>query len=531
VTGARNKIVFAIALLLAPASAARAQQVYPGCMVPPTKFNHVWYIDPVNGTTPAAGGNGSRAAPWNSLPAVFAATTGYTYPLLTTAPYRQAGAFVPGPLAGPIAPGDEILLMNGNYGAMQIGVYQGPINNPQFVTIAAAPGQTPFFTSLGVSGSSGFAFEGIKVQKTVPTQSGSVINVSSSPGYPTSNIVLSNMNVSNADPSVYMTWTAAQWEANTGVGINLAGEALTTCVSVVNSTIQATHFGVNVFAYQVLVDSNEIKYFGDDGIDYSGNHLRMTRNYIHDGLNYTAAHWDGFQGYSPAFTAPALYGTYTDMVIDSNRILRQADPANPMPAPWIDGIDNYGMVPSQYDGMTITNNAIITSGCNGIVFNGLTNSTVANNTVIDDGSAVNPTCVPGIRITDYPGTPILNSNDRIFNNYGALGVQNNATNNVTFDHDVIPHNGGPNLAYQVLQSSGTWAFGYLATPGQYGDGTTLIDAGGPASEFTIISPSTLTWNLTPLPGSQVAGAGTSVGAPLTDIAGAARAVPVGAWAF
>ena len=83
-----------------------AAQVYPGCAVLPTTFNHIWYIDPVNGKTSADGGLGTRAASWNSLEAVFLVRPGYKAPLLTSAPYRhwRAGADVyePGPDSGPI---------------------------------------------------------------------------------------------------------------------------------------------------------------------------------------------------------------------------------------------------------------------------------------------------------------------------------------------------------------------------------------------------------------------------------------------
>ena len=68
---------------------AGAVEVYPGCPVPPTTFNHIWYIDPVNGKTAAAGGLGTQAAPWNSLQAAFSVQPGYTTPLLSTAPYRH----------------------------------------------------------------------------------------------------------------------------------------------------------------------------------------------------------------------------------------------------------------------------------------------------------------------------------------------------------------------------------------------------------------------------------------------------------
>jgi len=108
-----------VILLLSYVFPAVAAQVYNGCAEPPATFRSVWYIDPVNGKTAAAGGNGSQAHPWNSLSAVTNAVTGYSYPLLSTAPYRHLNAagtayvFATGSGAGPIKPGDEILLMSG----------------------------------------------------------------------------------------------------------------------------------------------------------------------------------------------------------------------------------------------------------------------------------------------------------------------------------------------------------------------------------------------------------------------------------
>ena len=70
--------------LLFLALPAYAVEVYPGCNVPPATPNQVWYIDAVNGKTPAAGGDGSQAHPWNTLLAVVSPTVqpGYTTPLL-----------------------------------------------------------------------------------------------------------------------------------------------------------------------------------------------------------------------------------------------------------------------------------------------------------------------------------------------------------------------------------------------------------------------------------------------------------------
>jgi hypothetical protein len=226
--GPRALICAGVFCLAAPiGGGARAAEVYPGCAVPPTTFNHVWYVDPVNGKTVSAGGLGTQAAPWNSLQAIFSASSGYKYPLLTTAPYVRnptTGLFSPGPDAGPIQPGDEILLMSGNYGDIAIGSqYGGANNSPAFVTIAAAPGQAPVLTLLYIMSSSGFVVSGLKVQSLGAGRIPLVSINSADPTHSTSNIILHNLNVSSADPSVYATWTQPEWVANTRVGVSAKG--------------------------------------------------------------------------------------------------------------------------------------------------------------------------------------------------------------------------------------------------------------------------------------------------------------------
>src|SRR4029077_11250015 len=161
-------------LLLSFAVPVRAAQVYSGCAAPPSTFRHVWCFDPAHGKTQAAGGNGSQASPWNNLQALVQAEPGYSYPLLTTAPYPQtlvagkAAVTTTGPKAGPIAPGDEILLMSGNYGNVWINIWAAEISNSAFVTVAPVPGQTPVLTSLFVSGTNDGVFNGLKVQSPQP---------------------------------------------------------------------------------------------------------------------------------------------------------------------------------------------------------------------------------------------------------------------------------------------------------------------------------------------------------------------------
>jgi Right handed beta helix region len=523
-----------LCLAAAFADSAVAAQVYPGCAVPPTTFNHVWIIDPVNGKTPAAGGLGTQAAPWNSLQAAFSVEAGYTTPLLSTAPYRHpnpanpADAFSPG--GGPIQPGDEILLMSGEYGDISIGYWNMGVVNPQFVTIAAAPSQTPVLSSLAITGSSGFVFSGIKVQSlTTRRYQPALVNiVDRGSALPTSNIVLSNVNLSAADPSVTAAWTQAQWVANTRVGINAAGSdngANTTCVSIVGSHITAVFFGVEAMANRMLLTGNEIDHFGDDGVDYAASNLTMTQNYIHDVLDFGVhAHPDGFQGYAGKPVAPATYATFSNILIDSNRIIRRTDPNLPFPF-WLDGIDDYSYQGVSYTGMTITNNLIVTTSCAGILFGSISNSVIANNTVVGDGLGAGG-CSPGVNIGNKTGDGPSSRDTRVFNNIASeLGAYTLAPG-VTADHNVLLYKSRGAIASWYVNGAAV----YMAKPGVYGDHNIIVGRGA-EGEFVNFDPAKAVFDMRLKAGARAIGAGSPDGAPPVDITGAARGKPVDAGAY
>jgi hypothetical protein len=519
----------AVILLLCYVFPANAQQVYEGCRTPPSTFKNVWYVDRVNGKTAAAGGNGSQASPWNSLEAVFQTTTGYNYPLLTTAPYRNANGFVPGPNAGPIEPGDEILLMSGHYGAVSVGQYKAPINNSSFVTIAAAPGQTPVFASLTVSASSGFVFSGIMVRSLQTTQNETaLVNIGDQgASYPTSNIVLTNMNVSSAAPSVYSTWTQAEWEANTRTGVSANGSnngANTTCISLTDSLITANHFDVWWGANNSLLSGNQLSYFGDDAVDYAASNISMTNNYVHDALNFNVgAHMDAFQGYAGTPAEGATYFTFSNVLIDSNRIIDQASASNPFPT-WLDCIDDYSYELVVYEAMKITNNVCVTSSVDGIVFINLKNSIIANNTVIQDGLA-GETAIPFITM-EASTAGLTNAAVRVFNNLTSGLNMQSPDLTITADHNVVPHEAQGPLIYWLVKGVGT----YISAPGTYGNANT-IDSGGPTSEFVEFDPSTLIYDLKLKARAPAVGAGTATGAPAIDILGVERTAPYDAGAY
>src|SRR5579871_3212352 len=279
---------------------AHGQQVYPGCAIPPASPNNVWYIDAVNGS---ASGNGSQAQPWSSLQAVVTSVNGAS-PLLSTVPYRHRdanGAWVVAPNpAAPIQPGDEILLMSGNYGDVVIGSYNTAITNSQFVTIAAAAGQTPVLSTLFVVSTTNWVFSGLKVQSlaTAANKNALIYVTSGGASYPTSNIVFENMTASSQDN--ISSWTQAQWLANGREGMSIRGAAggqYTTCVSVSGSRFANVTTGVALTANQTLFTDNQIDHFGDDGLDYAANNLTITQNYIHDNNSLgDGNHEDAMQG-------------------------------------------------------------------------------------------------------------------------------------------------------------------------------------------------------------------------------------------
>src|SRR5580700_6008521 len=238
---------------------AGAAEVYPGC-AQPGPAGKVWYLDPVNGKSPAAGGDGSKTAPWNSLPGIlsFRLPPGYTRPLLSSVPYFHVvdgkRIYVADQLGSPpIQPGDTIKLMSGDYGDIVIGDYLQQVVNPSFVTVEAAPGHAPVFSTLFIRSTNKWFFKGIKVQSLLGTNNNKQALVSvtdQGASLPTSDIILENMQVSSADSTD--GWTQEQWLARVRViGILAKGGdqgADTTCVSVTNSHISKVIFGAEVMA-------------------------------------------------------------------------------------------------------------------------------------------------------------------------------------------------------------------------------------------------------------------------------------------
>jgi len=524
-----------VILLVCYVYPAHAQQVYHDCATPPSTFRNVWYIDPVNGKTQAAGGNGSQAHPWNSLEAVAAAVTGYPYPLLTTAPYRHlnaagnAAVFAAGPAAGPIKPGDEILLMSGNYGNVGMCQYNTEISNSSFVTVAAAPGQTPVLTALGLCSTSMWAFHGLKVQSleaaaTATSYLVSVTDQAQAPGFPTSNIVFENMTISSQDD--VSGWTQAQWVANARNGFwahSSAGGLNTKCISMTGSHISNVKTGAALGADFTLFSGNEIDHFGDDGIDYGASNLSITKNYIHDNLNIgDGTHPDAMQGVIGVLPAGVAVNNFEAVSIDSNTVIRQTDPNLAFPG-GLQGIDAFD---SDWTNLSVTNNVVITTACWGIAFSSVHGGLIANNTAVNDGLlASSSVCSPAISVGDKTHEGSSSDDVTVINNLANVISVYNLDHGVTAGHNVGMATAGAVFVWYV-----NGVAKYYGSPGTYWDAD-IIAAGGPAAEFVDFDPSTLTYNVKLKANAPAIGAGTATRAPAVDILGVTRTAPPDAGAY
>jgi parallel beta-helix repeat protein len=508
---------------------AHAAKVYPGCAQPgPT--GKVWYLDPVNGKTPAAGGNGSRTAPWNSLVAVlsFKVPPGYTRPLLSSVPYFHIvdgkKVYAADQLGSPpIRPGDTIELMSGDYGDIAIGDYLQQVVNPSFVTVEAAPGQTPVFSTLYIRSTNKWVFKGVKVQSPIGTNNNKqnlVTVTDQGAAHPTSDIILENMEVSSADNTD--GWTQPDWLARVRVvGISAKGGdhgADTTCVSVTNSHISKVIFGAEVMANNMLFSGNDIDRFGDDGIDYVASNILIAKNYIHDDLDLgSGAHMDGMQGYP---------GASSNVVIDSNRVIRQTDPKLPFPN-YLQGIDAFD---GDWTNITVTNNVVVTSACWGIFLASVHGGKVINNTVVADGMVPQPgNCKPVVAVGDktHQGSP---SSDVIIRNNIANGLNiYNLDPNMTMDHNICLGINGKCQILTYVDGKPDWG---VVKPGMHGDHN-IIDGRGASRMFVNFDPAKFAYDLRLRPEAPAIGAGNAADSPAVDITGASRKgrVDIGAYQY
>ncbi len=409
--------------------------------------------------------------------------------------------------------GDIIYLTSGNYGAVSISKKYS-----QFLTLKAAAGQTPIFSSLTVSDSSHLVIDGITVLGggvRAVTPGGILVRVNSS-----DNIIFRNSTVESTSGT--FPWkeqtvlTSLDPTVAPSDGINASQDY---CIALTGNTIQNVFNGIYVGGDEVgtdgqnyLVYGNNINYFAGDGIDHSATNILMQGNHITNSLdicNLQCIHTDGIQGWN---YDDKLGITNENVVIDSNFIQSQTGTSLSMASTDLHGISIFD---GYWKNVTVSNNVILTSSITGISLAGVNGLHVVNNTVMNiplNGVSQNQaywmysgiTSITVGGVTHEGGTT---SNAIVRNNIGSLVAPTAASSgNCPYTESYCPHTPDPGVEQDhnisLVQSSYT-----------------------PQELFVTFNMATNQFNLHLMgtaPTNPAIGTGTSSLMPYFDITGAVR---------
>ena len=490
------RVVCALGLLSLSLDRAWALEVPPGCDAPQASGGgHTFFVDPARGDK---GNDGSEQRPWRTLAEVLDRAAH----LVATRSYVRTrdGLAPPSPInpAAPIQPGDTIVLMSGDHGAVDVPGYV----NADFISVVAGKDQSPLVRSMHLWASSHWLFRGVKFQaaKTASDTNRPLVNIESHNWLgPSDNIVIVDSSFSTEDET--RGWRAEDW-VNKPFEPGLASSAR--CMTLSNNHLYNLRDAISITGDHSLIEANLIEDFGNDGIDIIASDLVIRGNRIRSGRHTPTEqlHADGIQGWTWPRDA-----TNRNVVIDSNSVIN-LNPAND------NDLQGISIFDGQWDGLTVTNNVVVTNAWHGIALYGVTNAVVANNTV----AAARPDLFKTwLMIHDSKGKA-PSRNVLVRNN---IAVQISAQGeNLTVDHNIaeqkIEFQSGPLLS--------------LALHGAVGDHN-VVDP-NIFKTFADYDAGNGHFDLRPGALSLAAGAGERDRAPFLDIEGRPRVDPfdIGAYA-
>jgi Right handed beta helix region len=434
----------------------------------PKRPLHIYYADPINGSM---NGDGSAARPWSTLSAVIAAN-------LINGQDKTSGV---------VHAGDLLYLLSGHHGSIHLKAGTNNCVNTDFISVQAAPGNVPILDQLLVEGASKWIFRGMTISQTAPSSNSRLILARFSG---CDNIVL-DKNIVCSQPDV-SKWGPSDWASMAAFyGIYFDGTSST----IINNTVVNVENGVYIAGDGIILRSNAIDSFANDGIDFSSNDSIIQYNSVtnHYGQWNDGQHHDGIQGWS----LNGLMGS--NVVIDSNIVMASTGiyPAIPQPT----GVgDDYMQGLSIFDppwtNVTVTNNVVAAAGYHGLSMYGITNSVIANNTVVNQSSDAD--FIAWLGVFAVSGVPMSN-----------VIVQNNIANNfkvlnpgaVVDDH---------NLSF-TYNSIYTWS------NNSWSNVPSNIVVSDPKTVFVKYQPSSASFDFNLVTGSPAIGAGNAANAPMLDI--------------
>lgn len=358
--------------------------------VAPPALGADFHVDPVGGSD---SGDGSAARPWRSLQSVVerqVETRNWE-----SLPYEGKG-LVPVNAGAPVKGGDTIWLGSGDHGALTIlGAY-----NATPVTVSAAPGATPRFTSVLVRSAQHWILRGFSVSPSHGASPGTgTIVVVENHGWsgPASDVVIDGFEIFTV-PDERVWATPADWDAHSASAVTATGDRVT----VRNCWIRNVNYGIAVTGRGSRVEHNAIDGFCGDGLRGLGDDEVFEYNLVKNARDVNADHRDGFQSWS---VGPGGVGTgvVRNVTLRGNVIIGHEPGVR-----FAGTLQGIGCFDGAYDGWVVENNVVLTDHWHGISFYGASHLRIVNNTVLDL-NAVDPG-PPWILVTAHKdGTPSRDS--------------------------------------------------------------------------------------------------------------------------
>ena len=482
VSWAKTATLLLLCVVVCTSNKAQAGSSPIGCAVPKRPV-HIYYADPVNGSM---SGDGSAARPWSTLSAVVNAN-------LINGQDKTTGV---------VHAGDLLYLMSGDHGKVSLTAGTQKCVNTDFITIQAAPGNVPVIDQLFVNGASKWVFRKLTISQ--PSPSGYFM-LAEFDGC--DNILFdSNTVCSIADAS---NWSPSNWASSSAYfGLYFNGTSSTLC----NNTVKNIENGVYIGGDGLILRSNVIDSFANDGIDFSANDSIIQYNSVinHYGQWNDGLHHDGIQGW----TLGGALGS--NITIDSNVVMASTGVHAAIPQPTGVG-DDYMQGISIFDppwtNVTVTNNVVAAAAYHGMGLYGITDSVIANNTVINQSS--NPDYLAWIGVFLVSGVPTSNVivRNNIANNYQVLNP-----GAVIDDHNLSFTVNGP-----YPWSNNSWS-----------SVSSNFSVSDPTKVFVKYQPSSAGFDFNLVTGSPAIGAGTATNAPAFDLLKRARnllSIDLGAYSY
>lgn len=355
------------------------------CSSPASGPGRVLHVDPLRGS---ASGDGSRERPWRDLNQLVddgllgesERHVGLVDRLAARLLARPPGVKLRERPKAIVRAGDTLSLASGSYGDVDLS---GLVNSG-FVTIMAASGARPHFTSLNLAQASHFIVKGISVSApSAPARAGHLVTTYRPGPIRADNIVLDALDVRSTLP--IRTADPADFASQAPGGVILEGD----CLTLRRSRVHDVSSGVAIVrGRQVLIAENHIFDMSVDGIQFSGWGIAIRANLISD-------HWATTDPLHPDCMQGQPQGTqvFGPVSITGNACIRRfsktASQGPELPDRF--GWQGISIFDGRWRDVTVSCNLVLPAAQHGIALYGVDGALIERNVVI--GTAKGPSWI------------------------------------------------------------------------------------------------------------------------------------------